>query len=253
MPTDVRQRHPSIRINTTIGSAVHFVDAYLSHDNGVLNTKVYRYPNTHDNSLPDVPHVSMCPDSHLLRAALIRAVRCCSNVQDFNDEQRRIKLSFDFQGLSDASVQQCLRDFLIEFGSPSMALPISDSIDYNSLRNRIIDVAKQKAELRVQRKISRKYKFIFQYSADWDAVQVSSLRDILEATFREHHEKNTGQPKREFLMIQVRPQELSSNDFLIDKRPPLRLLTLANNDQIETSTRNTISLLRPNIIQPIFV
>ena len=154
MPTNVRRHHPSIRINTAIGSALPFVDAYLSHDTGVLNTKVYRYPNTHDDSLPDIPHVPMCPDSRLLRATLIRAARCCSDVHDFNDEARRIKLSFDFQGLSDTYVQQCIRNFLIEFGSHSMALSITDPSDYNSLRNRIIDFAKQKAELRAQRKSS---------------------------------------------------------------------------------------------------
>ena len=82
--TTSAHHHPCIRINTAIGSTAHFVDAYLSHDNGVLNTRVYRYPNTHDNSLPDIPHVPMCPNSRLLRAVLIRAVRCCSNVQDFN-------------------------------------------------------------------------------------------------------------------------------------------------------------------------
>ena len=232
MPTNVHHHHRSIRINTTIGSAVHFVDAYLSHDNGVLNTKVYRYPNTHDDSLPDIPHVPMCPDSRLLRAALIRAARCCSDVQDFNDETRRIKLSFDLQDLSDASVQQCIRNFLIEFGSHSMALSVADPSDYNSLRNRIIDFGKQKAELRAQRKSSQKHKLTFQYPADWDVIQISSSRDIFEETFREHYEENKSHPKREFVMIRVRPQELSSNDFLVDKRPPLRLLTLANSNLI---------------------
>ena len=117
-----------------------------------------------------------------------------------------------------------------------MALHISNPSDYHSLRNRIIDDAKQKARLRVQRKLSRTHKFTFQYPADWDAIQVSGLRQILEETFQEHHEENTGQPKREFVMIKVRPQELSSSDFLVDKRPSMRLLTLAKNDQIETSS-----------------
>ncbi len=84
MSTHVRH-HSSMRINTTIGSTVHFVDAYLSHDNGVLNTKVYRYPNTDDNSLPDIPNIPMCPNSRLLRAAFIRAAHCCSNAHDFSD------------------------------------------------------------------------------------------------------------------------------------------------------------------------
>jgi hypothetical protein len=242
MPINVHHHHPSIRINTTIGSAVHYIDAYLSHENGVLNTKVYRYPNSHDSSLPDIPHVPMCPDSRLLRAALIRAARSCSNVDDFNDEQRRIKLSYDFQGLSNEFVEQCLGQFLNNFGSPSMTLPISDPIDYNSLRNRIVAFVQRQAAWRAQRKISRKHKFIFHYPADWDAAQVSAIRHILEETFEDRSEQTTERPKQEFEMKPDGPPELSTNDFLVDKRPPMRLLKLAKKDQIETSTYHMRSL-----------
>ena len=241
MSTNVHH-HPSIRINTTIGSAVHFVDAYLSHDNGVLHTKVYRYPNTHDNSLPDVPHVPMCPNSRLLRAALIRAARCCSDVHDFNDEQHRIKLSYHFQGLSDAFVEECLRHFLIEFGSPSLALPISDPIHYNALRNRIIDIQQRKAELGAQRKISRKHKFTFYHQADWNPTQISEIRNLLEKAFQDDPEGNTTEQTQEFEFVPARAPGLSNHDFLVDKRPPMRLLKLAERDQIETSMYNTKSL-----------
>ena len=242
MPTNVRQHHPSIRINTNIGSTVPFLDAYLSHENGVLSTKVYRYPNIQDNSLPEIPHVPMCPNSRLLRAALIRAARSCSNVDNFNDEHSRIKLSFDFEGLSNAFVEQCLGEFLNQFGSPSMALPISDPIEYNSLRNRINEFEQRQAAWKAQRKISRKHTFIFQYPADWDAAQVSELRHMLEETFQDRSEQTRGQPNPEFEMEPVAPQQLSTHDFLVDKRPPMRLLKLSKSDQIETSTCHMISL-----------
>ena len=246
MPNDVRQHHPSIRINTTIGSAVHFVDAELSHDNGVLKTKVYHYPNSHDNSLPHIPHVPMCPNSRLLRAALIRAARCCSTMHDFNDEQRRIRLSYHFEGLPNVFVERCLGQFLNKFGSPSMALPISDPIDYISLRNRIIQYEQRQAELRAQRKISQKHKFIFKYPADWDAAQVSQLRRILEETFLDRSEPTAEPPRQEFEMKLVGPQQLSTNDFLVDKRPLMRLLKLARSDQTDTSTYNRTFLSTNN-------
>ena len=243
MPATVRQHHPSIRINTTIGSTVHFLDAYLSHENGVMNTKVYRYPNTHDSSLPLIPHVPMCPNSRLFRAALIRAARCCSNVDDFNDEQSRIKLSYHAQGLANVFVAHCLEQFLHKFGSPSMTLPIADPIDYQSLRNRIIEFEQQQAAWRAQRRISRRDKLLFYYPVDWDAAQVSEMRHLLEKNFEDLSERTIGQPKQEFEMRPAAPQELSSNDYLVNKRPPMRLLKLAEIHQIETSTYHMLSLL----------
>ena len=245
MPANVRQHHPSIRSNTTIGSTVHFLDAYLSHENGVLSTKVYRYPNIHDNSLPEIPHVPMCPNSHLFRAALIRAARCCSNVNDFNDEQSRIKLSYHFQGISNAFVEQCLGQFLNQFGSPSIVLPISDPIAYQSLRDRIVEFEQRQAAWRAQRRISRRDKFLFYYPADWDAAQVSEMRHLLGKTFGDPSEQTIGQPKQEFEMRPVAPQELSTNDYLVNKRPPMRLLKLAKIDQIESSTYHMLSLSLP--------
>jgi hypothetical protein len=163
-------------------------------------------------------------------------------VDDFNDEQLRIKLSYHFQGLSNAFVEQCLGQFLNQFGSPSVTMPIFDSLDCNSLRNRIVEFAQRQAAWRAQWKISRKHKFIFHYPADWDAAQVSAMRHILEETFEDRSEQTTGQPNQAFEMKPAGPQELSTNDFLVDKRPPMRLLKLAKNDQTETSTYHMLSL-----------
>jgi hypothetical protein len=240
MSTNVH--HHAMRINATIESTVHFVDACLSHDHGELTTTVYHHPNTHNNTLPDVPHVPMCPNSHLLRAALIRAARCCSNLREYNDEQSRIQLSYHVEGFAHAFVEEFLQRFLVEFGSSSMVGPISDPADYNSFRRRIIDFEQRKAELKAQRTISRKHKLTFHYPIDWDVTKVSKLQHILEAIFRKDDEQSTGQPKQEFEMIPARAQDLSANDFLVDKRPPIRLLTLAQRDQIDTSKYQMISV-----------
>jgi hypothetical protein len=226
-----KHHHPSIRINTTIGSTVHFVDAYLSHENGLLHTKVYRYPNTNENTLPDVPHIPMCPDSILLRAALIRAARCCSNLNDFNDEQNRIKLSYNFHGLSTPFVEQHMQQFFTEFGTPSVVLSISDLVDYNNLRHRVIESEQQKTELKKQRKIERKHKFILKYSADLDANQLVFVKRVLADVSQEYSEHQSEGNEMKFEMVPVRPIGLSFNDFLVDKRPPLRLLTLSENDK----------------------
>jgi hypothetical protein len=230
-----KHHHPSIRINTTIGSTVHFVDAYLSHDNGLLYTKVYRYPNINENRLPDVPHIPTCPDSILLRAALIRAARCSSNVNDFNDEQNQIKLSYNFHGLSTTFVEKQMQQFFTEFGTPSVVLSLSDPVDYNNLRHRVIEYEQQMAELKKQRKIERKDKLIFKYQVDLGATEVALLKTIVDDVLKEYSEHQSEGNDIKFEMVPVCPIGLTSNDFLVDKRPPLRLLTLSESDKEEVS------------------
>ncbi|CAF2063658.1 unnamed protein product [Rotaria magnacalcarata] len=74
----------NIKIESTISTSVHFLDVTITNENGQLRTSIYHKPTTEPHILPftsDHPH-------HIHRnipyEALIRAVRICSNVQDFH-------------------------------------------------------------------------------------------------------------------------------------------------------------------------
>ncbi len=129
---------------------------------------------------------------------------------------------------------------MIEFDSLSTVLLISDPSHYKNLRCRIIEFERGRAALRAQKQHSNRNKLTFQYPTDWDTAQVSQIREILDQTSRKHHEQNPGQTECDFVMVPVHPQQLSSNDFLVDKRPQLRLLTLAEEDQVGTGTSATL-------------
>ena len=83
----------NINIESTINTSVHFLDVTITNKNGQLRTSIFHKPTTEPYILPytsDHPH-------HVRRnipyAALLRAARICSHVNDFNTECIRIDMS----------------------------------------------------------------------------------------------------------------------------------------------------------------
>ena len=83
----------NIKIRSTINTSVHFLAVTITNENGRLRTSTFHKPTTEPYILPytsDHPH-------HVRRnvpyAALLRAARICSHVNDFNSECIRIDTS----------------------------------------------------------------------------------------------------------------------------------------------------------------
>jgi hypothetical protein len=83
----------NIKIASTIGTLVHFLDVTITNENGQLRTSIFHKPTAEPYILPytsDHPH-------HIHRnipyAALLRAARLCSHINDFNTERIRIDIS----------------------------------------------------------------------------------------------------------------------------------------------------------------
>jgi hypothetical protein len=90
---EAKTKDINIKIGSTIGTSVHFLDITITNENGQLRTSIYHKPTTEPYILPftsDHPH-------HVHRnipyAALLRAARICSHANDFNSERIRIDMS----------------------------------------------------------------------------------------------------------------------------------------------------------------
>jgi len=83
----------NIKITPIINTSIHFLDITITNENGQLRTSIFHKPTTEPYILPytsDHPH-------HIHRnipyAALLRAARICSHVNDFDTECIRIDMS----------------------------------------------------------------------------------------------------------------------------------------------------------------
>ncbi|CAF1352411.1 unnamed protein product [Rotaria sordida] len=224
--------HTRNLVTISIGSKVHFHDLEISYKNngGILESKVY-----YDSAIDTLPNVSDKPmenQSKQLYAVLYRAVRCSSDVETFHHELCHIQLSFLTSGFTSEFIHSNIERFYQEFGIQEkfFSLFLNDDDEYNNLRQRIIQDVEQQMKLKQQREEQKKYtlfvpcpRFIHQES-----------RDIFKQGFQDLWKKyfgNESQTKHvQIKWIERTTTPLAKSDFLINKRPPLRLLTLSKSE-----------------------
>jgi len=89
----MQTKDPNIKITSTINTSVAFLDVTITNEDGCLRTTIFHKPTTEPYILP---YTSDHP-THVCRnipyAALLRAARICSHVEDFNNERIRIDMS----------------------------------------------------------------------------------------------------------------------------------------------------------------
>jgi hypothetical protein len=88
-----RNRDINIQVDLTISMSVNFLDVTITNEDGHLRTSVYHKPTTEPYILPYTSDHPRHIHRNIPYAALLRAARICSHVDDFNSERLRIDMS----------------------------------------------------------------------------------------------------------------------------------------------------------------
>ena len=131
------QQCADIRIAASIGSVANFLNVHLKNIQGRLLTRVYHDPNVPPFVLPYAVGHARLMHSNWFRAALVRAVRFCSTVEDFNQERIHTELTFLANGFSLAFVQSRVRQFFIHFDAVRLRIGM-DQTSYDRLRQKLL-------------------------------------------------------------------------------------------------------------------
>jgi hypothetical protein len=115
--TTMNRQYPDMKIAITINDNINYLDVNISHIDGNLKIQVAHDLNTESYSLPYVFGHPQHQYETLSRAALIRAVRCCTNVFDFVNELEDIQLSFQHNRFKEDFFIDKFLSFLEEFDS----------------------------------------------------------------------------------------------------------------------------------------
>ncbi|CAF1607606.1 unnamed protein product, partial [Didymodactylos carnosus] len=83
----------NIKIEPKISTSVHFLDVTITNDNGQLRTSIFHKPTAEPCILPYTSDHPRHIHRNIPYAALLRAARICSHVNDFNSECTRIDIS----------------------------------------------------------------------------------------------------------------------------------------------------------------
>jgi hypothetical protein len=112
---ELDQQHPDIRITTSIGSNVLFLNAYIENQKGQLATRVYHEPTIQQYVLPYVVGHPRITYRQWFRSGLIRAARYSQTFDDFDQERIYIELTFLANGFSFDFVTSQVQQFFSFF------------------------------------------------------------------------------------------------------------------------------------------
>ena len=82
----------NINIQSRINTSVHFLDVTITNENGQLRISIFHRPTTEPYILPNKSDHLHHVRRNIPYAALLRAARICSHVNDFNSECIRIDI-----------------------------------------------------------------------------------------------------------------------------------------------------------------
>ena len=232
-----------MRIRPCIGTTVHLDDAHLTHRQGVLHTQVYHYSHMNSNSMFRIHHEPTYSDGQSLRKELIRLVRCCSDVDDFHRERNLLQSVYPSHEAWTRFVEDNIREFLLEFNSPAWGCLVATQEEYAEFRVRVLEHHQQQIQLKQQREASNMNTLIFNYKAELDSATVDRLKQRLTTVYTECCQNHAEWRETRFKLVPYHSRHVSSNDYLVDRRPPLRLLTLPKAEITRAGQSMTLSRL----------
>ncbi|CAF1498796.1 unnamed protein product, partial [Rotaria sordida] len=127
----------NIKIHYEIDTSVNFLDVTITNENGQLKTSLYHKPTTEPYILPYTSDHPRHIHRNIPYAALLRAARICSDVQDFNTECIRIDMSL----LLNNYPPNFIKKQIYRFFQLNNAMPIVNELNdqvYHRLRQQLL-------------------------------------------------------------------------------------------------------------------
>ena len=143
-------KHAHIQMTVSIDYKIQYLDAEISHIQGILQTRVCHHSTFEPYALPFLSKTRTSQSNVvLLRAALIRAILYCSSAREFENERFYIELSFLFNGVSLHFIQKIIENFFIEFHVDKRNMCM-DEDTYRFLRYHVRDNYQRHSEYHVR-------------------------------------------------------------------------------------------------------
>lgn len=132
----INQLQSGIQITLYIHNSIHFLDVHIQQYMGDLKIEVAHNLTVEPYALPYVVGHPRNRYQILLRAALLRAVKCCQSISDFVQEVENIEASFRHNQFMNNIMKDKIRCFFKEFGTSALEIHSSgDSYKHQSLYN----------------------------------------------------------------------------------------------------------------------
>jgi hypothetical protein len=131
-------------------------------------------------------------------------------------------------------INQCIIEFYNELGFATEISFRFPNISYQTLRQRVLNNYQQQIALKKQHQHNEEQDLIrIVYANDWNVQRAIKIKNDLLHILNDTLNNKDASNDMAFECIKRPHIPLTIHDFLVDKRPPLRLLTLPDNEQDE--------------------
>ncbi|CAF2260260.1 unnamed protein product [Rotaria magnacalcarata] len=134
----VASQDPNVIFDFEIGRRIPFLEVVIDKYEGELATTIYHNPKRQKYTLPYAINNAKLAHSHWLRSALIRAVRYCTSVYEFDFERISLEVACLANGYSLEFVEKRLNHFYTFFDATSLRQSLDQNV-YEKLRLRLFN------------------------------------------------------------------------------------------------------------------
>jgi len=113
-------KDPNIHITSSIGMNINFLDVNAVNSEGELRTRVFRKSAAEPYVVPFLSDHPRYVHRNIIRGALYRAVRVCSNINDFHRERLTIELTLLLNGYPPRFITHNFKRFFLELNAISL-------------------------------------------------------------------------------------------------------------------------------------
>ncbi len=130
-------KDPNIHITRSIGSVVEFLDVSVQNNQGQLKTTVFHKPAAEPYIVPFLSDHPRRIHRNVIRGALFRAVRLCSDAQDFDRERLNTELTLLLNGYPPRFVSYHFKRFFEQNNAISLMEQLDNDM-YMELHHKLI-------------------------------------------------------------------------------------------------------------------
>ena len=120
------------------GTIIEFLDVLINNDGGKLKTSVFHKPAAEPYLLPYSSEHSRHIHYNTINGALLRAVRLCSNVEDFDHERLDLELKLLLNGYPLKFVSNQFKRFFEQHNASGLISEHSNELIYQELHKQLL-------------------------------------------------------------------------------------------------------------------
>ena len=177
LKTKMANREESMPITLAIGRKISYLNVQICHTQGSLKTKIDHDRDVEPRLLPSLlDHVPLLYAT-LIRAALIRAVLCCSTLSDFQAEHRDIEDNFFSNGLRSDYITQKVNLFFEEFNALPLNSQSTTQDEYMSIRRGLFEYDQQQTEMKIQQRMREQGQELWYLPSPFNGKDLLQLKE----------------------------------------------------------------------------